>query len=99
MRKLSVAVVLLVALFLAVSCSKKQEAQQQQQPAKATTEVQQLNKCVVCGMQIPAEADTITAEYQGKVYHFCSPEEKQKFLENPEMYVKATPDTTKKTEM
>lgn len=98
MRRLSIAAVVLVALLLAIGCSKKQEAQQQQ-PAKATTEVQQLNKCVVCGMQIPAEADTITAEYQGKVYHFCSPQDKQKFLENPEMYVKATPDTTKKTEM
>ena len=98
MRRLSIAAVVLVALLLAIGCPKKQEAQQQQ-PAKATTEVQQLNKCVVCGMQIPADADTITAEYQGKVYHFCSPQDKQKFLENPEMYVKATPDTTKKTEM
>ncbi|NOZ57177.1 MAG: YHS domain-containing protein [Calditrichaeota bacterium] len=100
MRRFFVAAAVLVALVLAISCAKKQEAQQeQQQPAKATTEVQQLNKCVVCGMEIPAEADTITAEYNGVVYHFCSPQDKEKFLANPEMYVKAKGDTTQKTEM
>lgn len=100
MRRVYAVAAVLVVLFLAISCGKKQETQQQQQqPAKATTEVQQLNKCVVCGMEIPAEADTITTEYNGVVYHFCSPQDKEKFLANPEMYVKAKGDTTQKTEM
>jgi len=94
MRVLSFLLVLFLAVALVAACAKKQEEAAKPEEAAPTTEqVAQLNKCAVCGMEIPAEADTITVEYQGKVYHFCSAEDKAKFLANPEQYVKQ--DTTK----
>lgn len=91
MRALKLLLVVLLAVVVAGACAKKQEEAAQPEQ-EAATQVAQLNKCAVCGMEIPAEADTITAEYEGKVYHFCSIQEKEAFLAEPEKYVKA--DTT-----
>ena len=92
MRALNFLLVLFLAVALVAGCAKKKEEAAKPEQA-ATTEVAQLNKCVVCGMQIAAEADTITAEYEGKVYHFCSVQDKEQFLAAPEKYVQK--DTTK----
>jgi len=44
--------------------------------------------CAVDGMKMQLQADTPSAQYQGKVYYFCSDTEKQMFLKNPEHYTK-----------
>jgi Cu+-exporting ATPase len=43
----------------------------------------------VCGMQIDSSQAAAQSQYQGKTYHFCSTECKQKFEQNPKQYVKA----------
>lgn len=44
----------------------------------------------VCGMEVdPKTAPSAT--YKGKTYYFCSPEDKAKFLKDPETYVKKKP--------
>ena len=92
MRVVSCLFVVLLGVALVVGCAKKQEEAAQPPAAEETTQVAQLNKCPVCGMEIAAEADTITAEYEGKVYHFCSTDDKEKFMAEPQKYLK--PDTT-----
>jgi YHS domain-containing protein len=42
----------------------------------------------VCGMSVSEKTAPAKAEYHGKTYYFCSTEDKQKFLEHPEKYVK-----------
>ena len=42
--------------------------------------------CAIDGMKMPLQAETPSAEYQGKTYYFCSEAEKQQFLKNPERY-------------
>jgi P-type Cu+ transporter len=43
----------------------------------------------VCGMKIVSSEAAAKAEYKGKTYSFCMEGCKEKFLENPEKYVKA----------
>ncbi len=42
----------------------------------------------VCGMEIKDTAKAETVEYKDKKYYLCSTMCKNKFLENPENYVK-----------
>ena len=41
--------------------------------------------CAVCGME--CATNNISANYQGKEYHFCGPDCKNDFLENPEEFL------------
>jgi Cu+-exporting ATPase len=38
---------------------------------------------------IDVSPETLQSEYEGKVFHFCSPECKLQFDENPKMYILA----------
>lgn len=49
--------------------------------------------CPVSGKEIKKSEAKITYEHKGKIYYFCCPNCKEKFLENPEKY------TQKKSEM
>ena len=42
----------------------------------------------VCGMQIDSSQAEGQAQYEGRVYYFCSTECRDKFLANPKEYVK-----------
>ena len=42
----------------------------------------------VCGMSVNEKTAPAKAEYHGETYYFCSTEDKQKFVEHPEKYVK-----------
>ena len=44
-----------------------------------------VHKDPVCGMKVKNQL--ISAEYQGKIYYFCSDHCKRQFVENPEDYV------------
>ena len=44
----------------------------------------------VCGMEVDPKTAP-SASYDGKTYYFCSPEDKAKFVKNPEPYVKKKP--------
>ena len=46
--------------------------------------------CPVCGMD--AQKD-INAKYQGKTYYFCCQSCKEKFMQNPQQYVRGEPQT------
>jgi Cu+-exporting ATPase len=55
-------------------------------------------KDLVCGMQVRKEEATITSNYEGKVYYFCSKKCKQKFDQSPEKYIKSETDLKRKAE-
>lgn len=42
----------------------------------------------VCGMKVDPKTAAAKAEYKGKTYYFCSPDEKVTFEKNPEKFVK-----------
>lgn len=50
-------------------------------------------KDLVCGMNVDPKKATITQEYQGKTYYFCSPGCKASFAKEPAKYVKAGPQS------
>jgi YHS domain-containing protein len=46
-------------------------------------------KCPVCGIEIPTGyVGAFTAEYNGKIYNVCSPNDRDMFMEQPERYSK-----------
>lgn len=47
-------------------------------------EVNQMEKDVICGMQVDPKKAAGSSEYQGKTYYFCSPGCKRKFEQTPE---------------
>jgi YHS domain-containing protein len=60
-----------------------------QEPAGSlTTTLGDQVACAVDGMKMPLATDTPSAEYRGKRYYFCTEEEKQTFLKDPEYYTK-----------
>ncbi len=42
----------------------------------------------VCGMELKKEGAKHTYEYKGKTYYFCMADHKEKFVDNPEEYLK-----------
>ena len=42
----------------------------------------------VCGMSIDPKTATVKTVYAGKIYYFCSKEDKEKFDKDPETYLK-----------
>lgn len=93
-KRLGLAVLLLVALFVAVGVVMAQEETKTETAAVSTMEtavpeapVNAGNMvCPVTGMKI-AELGKDTVEYQGKVYNLCSSMCKEKFLAEPDKYV------------
>ena len=47
-----------------------------------------MEKDVVCGMQVDPAKAAATSEYKGKTYYFCAKVCKTKFDANPGQYVK-----------
>ena len=43
----------------------------------------------VCLMTVDPKTASEKADYKGKTYYFCSRDDKETFLKNPEKYVKA----------
>jgi YHS domain-containing protein len=97
-KKLGLAVVLLVALFVAAGVVMAQEeAKTEIAAATAATPVVEAPVveapvnvgnvvCPVTGVAI-VEVGKDTVEYQGKVYNMCSPMCKEKFLAEPDKYI------------
>lgn len=54
----------------------------------AVFEGEQMEKDVVCGMQIDPANAAGTSDHHGKTYYFCSQGCKTKFDANPAQYVK-----------
>jgi len=83
-------VVLLAIGILFVGCSSNQTdsgeaAEEPAQSAPAMTENTVTD--VVCGMTVDPEAETtLTSEYEGKTYYFCSEMCKNSFDADPEKY-------------
>jgi Cu+-exporting ATPase len=48
-----------------------------------------MERDVVCGMQVDPAKAAATSEYNGKTYYFCAKVCKTKFDANPSAYVKA----------
>jgi len=48
----------------------------------------------VCGMEVSPESQ-LRADFGGKTYGFCSPECRQKFLAQPEAFVKPVGEKSK----
>ena len=44
----------------------------------------------VCGMEVDPKTAP-SAKYKGKTYYFCGPEDKAKFVKDPETYLKKKP--------
>ena len=83
------AVVVMNGAFTAIPALSEDRPPSAQEPAgssKATIGDQVA--CAVDGMKMPLAADTPSAEYRGKAYYFCSEDEKQTFLKDPEHYTK-----------
>jgi len=47
-------------------------------------------KDVVCGMEIDPKSAAATEEYRGQTYYFCSTACHDKFMAEPEKYVKSS---------
>ena len=62
-----------------------EEEQQEQQP------VAEEAIDPVCGMTVTIGSTSLSAEYQGKLYYFCSPGCQRKFTSQPEKYVQPDP--------
>ena len=56
--------------------------------ALAVQQSGEIVKCPVSGKQIKKSEAKITFEYEGKTYYFCCADCKEKFIENPEKYLK-----------
>ena len=48
--------------------------------------------CQVCGMKITVSSQTPALDYQGKIYYFCSEEEKTQFLKEPGKFLSGEND-------
>jgi len=53
-----------------------------------TAEGGQMEKDVVCGMQVDPAKAAAKSEFQGKTYYFCSAACKAKFDANPSQYAR-----------
>lgn len=40
----------------------------------------------VCGMQVEETKTALTADHKGKIFYFCAPGCKEKFIKEPEKY-------------
>jgi YHS domain-containing protein len=85
MRKLSVLIILVLALGLIYGCGEKKEEAAADKPVET-----KMVKDVVCNMDVDPSKSTVTAEYEGKKYYFCAEDCKVKFEANPAQYVMAS---------
>lgn len=46
------------------------------------------HKDPVCGMAVSPSTAAATAEFRGKTYYFCAPHCREKFVAQPERYVR-----------
>lgn len=54
-----------------------------------TTSEMNMERDVVCGMQVDPAKAAATSEYNGRTYYFCATSCKAKFDANPSQYAKA----------
>ncbi len=92
-----------LAVIFALGCGGNQQQQAPQQEEKAAqqtmehsaqqagiqVDISQLasNKCPVCGMDLSKHMVMDTARYEGKLYGFCSVEDREKFMSDPAKYM------------
>jgi len=43
--------------------------------------------CPVCGLKLRKEEADITFDYKATTYHFCTPDHREAFKQDPEMYL------------
>jgi YHS domain-containing protein len=43
--------------------------------------------CPVCGLKLRKEEADITLDYKATTYHFCTPDHREAFKQDPEMYL------------
>ncbi len=100
--KFSAFLMSLVVIF-ALGCGGNQQQQEPQQEEKAAqqtmeqttqqggvqVDISQLasTKCPVCGMDLTKHMVMDTARYEGKLYGFCSAEDREKFMSDPAKYM------------
>jgi YHS domain-containing protein len=58
-------------------------------PLRKAEKGEQMAVDPVCGMEINEQDSTISGTYNGKTFHFCSEQCKQKFQANPEQFAEA----------
>lgn len=93
MKRITIlALVVVVSMFL-FSCGgeKKPEPQPPSETPSLNISADMLASTTdpVCGMTMTQETLKDTAVYQGKLYGFCSTEEKAQFKQDPEKYLAA----------
>jgi YHS domain-containing protein len=88
-RTIVVAAAVLALAALLIGCGQKEEQTRMESAVEQAVEETQMASAkvvdLICGMSIDAEA-AVTAEHEGKTYHFCSAQCKEKFLEDPEKH-------------
>lgn len=60
----------------------------QQPPTEGRKKVGEEFTCPIDGMRMKVTEKTPATEYRGKTYYFCSQEDKEAFLKDPERYAK-----------
>lgn len=81
--------------LLAVSVSVAECGKKCCSPQSATTESKDPTKQEVvvdpvCGMDVTVGKDTLSQEYKGKTYYFCSKSCKESFAKDPSKYIGGT---------
>jgi YHS domain-containing protein len=90
---------LLAILFLFViffSCGEKKTELQSDTDQVNQEEVGKKVICPVCGKEIEISSGTPAFAYKGKIYYFCSWEEKKQFTQDPEKFVPKEAEKGKK---
>jgi len=49
--------------------------------------------CPICGMEITISAQTPALEYKGQIYYFCTEDEKDQFMKDPEKFISIEEDS------
>ncbi len=92
----------ILVLFISLSVFAQDKPKEEQKKNNAQAEVIQKEESkkpwnAVCPVKgNPIEEETVTVEYNGKVYGFCCPGCDVKFAKNPEKYAKNLSEDGKK---
>lgn len=83
-------------IFLIFSgCGEKKSAPQLEAHQITQEELGKESICQVCGMKITLSSQTPALDYQGKIYYFCSEEEKTKFVKDPGRFLEGEKEKEK----
>jgi YHS domain-containing protein len=82
--------ILLILVFLFVifsGCGEKEPKSQFKTHKIDQGELGGKTVCPICGMEITISAQTPALEYKGQIYYFCTEDEKDQFMKNPEKLI------------